>query len=115
MKPTKEQMKEFGKGCGLTFLRDKDGTLTWYDSEENFVDFGYPDIDLNNLFKYAVPKVDYARLDMIFPPYPKGLGDWSALYAWRATTKQGKNIADICDQDPTLALFWAIWSVIKNG
>ncbi len=56
MKPNNEQKKEFWGGCGLTFLRAKDGTITWYDTEENFVDFGYPDIDLNNLFRYAVPQ-----------------------------------------------------------
>jgi len=51
-----EELQEFWEWCGLTFLRDRDRTLSWYDSEENFVDFGFPDIDLNNLFKYAMPK-----------------------------------------------------------
>jgi len=36
-KPTKEQIKEFWEWCGLTFTKDKDGTLRWYDTKGDFV------------------------------------------------------------------------------
>ncbi len=105
---SKERQQEFWERCGLTYTKDRDKTLTWYDSEENFVDFGYPDIDLNNLFKYAVPKArDYSENNAL----------QVVEFLW-----QGVNISnqvecnvvfdneEFCgrDEDPATALFRAL-------
>ncbi len=98
-KPTKEKQKKFWGWCGLTYLKDKDGTLTWYDSEGNFVDFGYPDIDLNNLFLYAVPiaikKLQEKNVWTELRALHYLLQAWELEYTWRKTTLED-------------ALFWAL-------
>ncbi|KKM13459.1 hypothetical protein LCGC14_1716030 [marine sediment metagenome] len=61
--PTDEQIKEFWEWCGLNVSKDKNGTLTWHDTEGNFIDYGYPDRNLNNLFKYAVPRIKALKVE----------------------------------------------------
>lgn len=98
-KPTREQIREFWEWCGFRDVHYNSlGAIgqKWsgrYPKEE----WRYLDIDLNNLFKYAVPIAH------------NKLGD-EALYdlmiMWIRNVIFGK--------DPALALFWAIWEVIKN-
>ena len=102
MKPTEKQIKEFWKACDLTCQKDRDGTLTWYNPEGDFVDFGYPDIDFNNLFKYAVPKLGYW---LISAEKNKQVG---------AVVQYLDNSATVMDKDPTLALFWALYEVMNE-
>ena len=50
--PTQAQIKVLWKWCGL-----KEGTCGWLYDPDNRPDLPiFPSIDLNNLFKYAVPK-----------------------------------------------------------
>ena len=92
--PTKEQIQKLWEWCvggDKLFSRTTDGTLV----------ISYEPIDLNNLFKYAVPKIydylcrkgDYYKIKRIYKSleYKDKLGKYN----------------------PELALFWAIWEVIK--
>uniref|UniRef100_A0A6M3L2Q5 Uncharacterized protein n=1 Tax=viral metagenome TaxID=1070528 RepID=A0A6M3L2Q5_9ZZZZ len=83
--PTNKQIKEFWEKLSPT----PDDWRMY----EIWLYSGYPPIDLNNLFKYAVPKLDQSR-------YYKAL---SSIFYY-----------DAIKEDPALALFWAIYQVIKE-
>ena len=98
MKPTNEQIKEFWEGCGLEYEATKlNGHPAWsiYGDDREWCETHYIEemgksINLNSLFKYAVPKVD---------------NQIGLLHEWV------DNI--VIYGDPALALFWAIWNVIS--
>ena len=103
-KPTEEQIKEFWEWCGKR-KRPHLGQLKTMSAKELSdlqarYDRALLPIDLNNLFKYAVPKlletINEGRAIMLL-----GI-DWI-----RAVI--------IKRQDPALALFWAIWQVKKEA
>jgi len=88
-KPTKQEIKEFWEkyadNCE-SFNQDKHRHYRF--GNEYYED--EPPIDLNNLFKYAVPK-----LKAVYP-------NWRVvLHAWVI------ELTGDCDKD-TLALFWAL-------
>ena len=121
--PTEAQIKEFWERCGIHCHkwegREDDlmgaGRCQCGESEMGFEDGGkvfwykseipYP-IDLNNLFKYAVPK-------LVEQDYEVTVRCFQAK--WEVTLFAGKqpfNDSEIKDvEDPALALFWAIWEV----
>jgi len=95
--PTKAQEKEFWERCGFK----------WWDTAEAWC-FGkdevsreLPPIDLNNLFKYAVPKL-WKKLNRDGEAY-KFDRIWKAII--RALL-DGEDISD--------AVFWVIWEVIND-
>lgn len=116
--PTEAQQVEFWKRCGFSEVTVRARTLEvvcgkkrsyetceqrwlrpncefedkFYPSYHSvpFVDWQLPPIDLNNLFRYAVPKLPQDR-------YYKAL---SSIF--------------VKQDNPALALFWAIWEVIHN-
>lgn len=59
MKPTEEQIKEFWERWGFS-VEQIGSAVTWYDPAGGII-FGYPPIDLRNLFRWAVPKFVNAR------------------------------------------------------
>jgi len=61
-------------------------------------------IDLNNLFKYAVPKLTEAGRDIDLANTSKG---------WACCVIDDMGEACVEYDDPALALFWAIWEMIK--
>lgn len=77
----------------------------------NYRQYQLPSLDLNNLFKYAVPKLlpkhDFSIYWVLDVDSPDGA--WSVSMA----NTPGPNIR-LRHQDPALALFWAIWKVIKE-
>ncbi len=86
--PTKEQEQWFWEKCGLDIRNGGQGTIYWY-APEGVVYRHLPPIDLNNLFKYAVPIVD----EHSAPALEWVMGEFcQAVF---------QNI------NPTLALFWA--------
>lgn len=98
MEPTQEQIEEFWEWCGLRYecydtpaMPHQGGA--WLDTSGKLANEDepceLPPIDLNNLFKYAVPKLDQSRY-------------YHAL----------KSIF-LKQDNPTLALFWALWEVSK--
>ena len=106
--PTDEQIKEFWEWCGLEY-RQEPRTVCGYPSQEYRWCFGsrklerYPVLDLNNLFEYAVPKLHAWTIGSC----PDG--DVCAV----AVLSEGIR-GECCTKTPALALFWAIWEVIKG-
>ena len=100
-KPTEAQIKEFWERCGFKRVNWK-GWRGW-----EYPDLGatteLPSIDLNNLFKYAVPKA-IAELIMT------GIGtrnSWGKLLkVWMDFYFEGIELES--------ALFWALWQVKEN-
>ncbi len=106
-KPTKEQQEEVWEWGGLTFLKDRRGTLIWYDSEGNFVDFGYPDLDLNNLFLYPVPKALKVIAGQGYcPPIMKLFQLW-----YDELVTQAGDSSNV--EQAALALFWVLREVLN--
>jgi hypothetical protein len=142
--PTEAQIKEFWEWCGLGCVHDwqRDNyTPAWgHDCTKCGKQFrssqwsrtnppvigelsDYPPIDLNNLFKYAVPKLEIPnyRLEHInFYPnwneidnylcdltFSQREPDNYSPYSCEVRTSQGGT--------PALALFWAIWEVIHGN
>ena len=84
--PTQAQIKEFWEWCDMQkcFYYDMNGGGHR----------GFPPIDLNNLFKYAINQVPHNNWKFV-------------LHTWI------DNSTGNCEKD-TLALFWAIWEVIHD-
>jgi len=99
-KPTKEQIKKFWEWCGF-FKVDYADTMPWrFPASKGYeCYFGIPDIDLNNLFKYAVPKV----LEKV--------GKYETVVLVNNAVCNAVEASGKIDE----FLFWAIWEVIKNG
>ena len=108
--PTQEQIKEFWEWCGLHYHGEA-GELLVYAPDGTVFNCGQPRIDLNNLFKYAVPKLDKMGNHLILRShvYSESLVDSPDYEAEIAGGIKSHSI------DPALALFWAIWKVISNG
>ncbi len=110
-KPTREQAREFWEGYGLQVVHIEGSFAIkehWeiHNKYEESVWDGInlsESIDLDNLFKYAVPKFsDWGIKQNLGSGY---------IYAW---VWDGKNRGISVDEtDPALALFWALWEV-KN-
>ena len=119
--PTQEQIKEFWEWCGFN------SRLVWSDPADiggrhQFKVWDYPDgsgvtqhlsvnppIDLNNLFKYAVPKCpqfqDLARTNKGWlVTYISGYVDLPRIGRYPI-------FDEVEAEDPALALFWALWQV----
>ena len=108
MNPTKEQIQWLWEQCGFKELDGK-YILPHYKREisqdglpYNMI-IGLPPIDLNNLFKYAVPKLDIERINL----YPATKDRWGCYFDdWY----QDHNVANT----PALALFWAIYKALEG-
>ena len=99
-KPTQKQIKKFWEGYGLY---KKNGKVEWW------AELPFPPIDLNNLFKYAVPKLDGAWAVRLVH-YVDSV-NWHAELTY-GTLKYGE--IKVADRDPALALFWALWQVKED-
>ena len=98
----KEQTQWFWEQCGFKIAwSDAYGSTGWEDPNGHYC-FDLPmDIDLNTLFQYAVPKLDYWNVG--------SSGD--SQYAGWARIKGGICQLAIWD-NPALALFWAIYKAL---
>ena len=131
-KPTEEQIKRFWEWCGFIF----DG-ITDYGKFKNYYEhevFYYPNssvswqlhylpkIDLNNLFKWAVPKLrdkDIAwelrncvlKIRGEYQDFTMAKLMWNEKAFWKFTNLKWSIEAD---KDPALALFWAIYKVMET-
>ncbi len=103
--PTPEQIREFWEGYEVKpqlIKATNVNTVTVMGKKFHPAPISgesYPPIDLNNLFLYAVSKVDYCNISKAT----------NGLFV--VSTKD--NI--IRDKDPALALFWALWAVMKEA
>ena len=108
--PTQEQLKKFWEWCGFKWIIDIHSNY-WSETQDyshwknpDGKDCKFPDITLDNLFKYAVPKLVRYKLecaDMMNKTH-------RATFWTGATT-----YVEVDSNKPELALFWAIYSVIK--
>ena len=105
MKPTDEQVKEFWERCGFTIkpLKDEEylGDFYYY-PDCNRIE-RYVDLTLNNIFLYAVPKLEY------FDIYRVSDGAGQRLVHATIQAEVGDKPQSSIDKDPALALFWAIY------
>lgn len=134
-KPTEAQIKEFWKWCGFKIERIPDETPFYvlYEPNEKSpkrrgeqyniwigryrgaqleVEKLYPDIDLNNLFKYAVPKLE-DKYELDVSEDIELLGKSVCLHS---IMNRGCSAASPIVYFKTwdefyLALFWALWQV----
>lgn len=89
MQPTEEQIATLWRWCGFSV----DGVGIYHCPDRISEIRHSPSITLNNLFKWAVPKLSSSQRLKI-------------LLAWVYEVLDGT-------VDPALALFWAIWKAIK--
>ncbi len=123
--PTKEQIKEFWERYGFRLFNDDDHKIVrqysaWWIGKwclplgkgkyEYFKD-GLPPIDLNNLFKYAVPKLidNYGGILLVLPQRDIKSWECKILNTPRDEATFGYG------EDPALALFRALYSVLKEA
>jgi hypothetical protein len=113
--PIQKQIKELWEKCGFKKLYPWKHLYTLPNSEDDslWVDMRDFEPDLNNLFKWAVPKVfrlGYNNLECRLDSRRDGDG-----YMWIISKYDGM-VSRRSDYltDPALALFWAIYQVIKE-
>lgn len=116
--PTKEQLQKFWEWCGFKYVFGemvRTGEFTeqnyYWESPTGKKYFELPQLDLNHLFKYAVPKVQDVGGCWIQTEYDKNTQE----FQYRACIYMvGGYFGVGISKDPALALFWAIWKVIDG-
>lgn len=123
--PTLEQQEWFWRKCGLHLEEYSDGCYRWTDQEGSLVspvsgDTDLPIIDLNNLFGWAVPRVccwevNDNMLTIKGQGAPLKPEDKEDKAWWEVTIDgcEGKKVTTE-DENLVLALFWAIYKLIKE-
>lgn len=110
MKPTDEQKREFWELCGFKIVVHYVKHSEFWEYPDGELHPTYPPIDLNNLFQYAVPKLkeglDYPQETIGFPTERYKCHRFLQMWVYSIAI-QGK--------DPALALFWAIYKVLKEA
>ena len=116
MNPTKEQQQWLWEKCGFKWADAHNpdcncGAEMWcyiapngrdYAGRIGYHENGLPELDLNNLFKYAVPKLDLQQI--IIQP------DLVTNYYVGLTV--GDKLYESGHQDPALALFWVLYKAL---
>lgn len=104
-KPTEEQVKKFWEWCGFRY-GERGNLAGWLLNGELPYFKNLPDLDLNNLFKWAAPKLinDIGTMGTYFLVC-------SAMYEAIEKVNFSEKKAEY-NGKPALALFWAIWEVI---
>ena len=111
MKPTDVQVKKFWERCG--FIYKPDWEKCWkYPNSPHHQSTATLKITLNNLFKYAVPKLlekegYYFELRSPYKdmPYCAVIGKHNEYEAWTLHSSE--------NEDPALALFYALQEAMK--
>jgi hypothetical protein len=119
--PTQEEIKKFWEWCGfhndgITGTHGADNGVEyfkpfWYSlTEELYMEL--PPINLNKLFKYAVSKLErenrYHNIVFGFDRTCPEIKTVQVIF--------GNNVIGAGEsKDPALALFWAIYEIIKEG
>jgi len=112
MIPTDKQKQWLWEQCGWEYDSEFD---YWYPPGSPKVRGFYityrsfeMDIDLNNLFKYAVPKVH----DISLIKLNRFQSEWQTAYRAQARLAGKKAPNPIEDKGPAIALFWAIYKAL---
>ena len=96
IEPTEAQKKEFWKWCGIPY--------EGYGNADRLKAKNLPDIDPNNLLKYAIPKLKDKLQQNTDPVNSFQYRYFLVLQDWITCMSYG-------NEDPALALFWALWQV----
>uniref|UniRef100_A0A6H2A573 Phage ABA sandwich domain-containing protein n=1 Tax=viral metagenome TaxID=1070528 RepID=A0A6H2A573_9ZZZZ len=107
-KPTDEQIKEFWGKIGFEFSHKDDG-ISKYKDPKGIYEY-LPDIKLGTLFKYAVPKIEDPSISLYKPVL--GGNYWVCVLGHKGCCD---DLGNACGDTPALALFWAIYEVVKKG
>ena len=104
--PTDEQIKEFWEWFGFVDTFEGDTGAYYWKAPNGDAGIDLPPLDLNNLFKYAVPKLR----ELHFIEF-----QWWEVEGCHVKVYVLDNSFSGQDGNPALALFWAIWEVTHNG
>ena len=109
--PTQERIKEFWEWCGVVEIirPTTDENYHTYRFPDGQLSGAYPDLDLNNLFKYAVTKLSAGGIIIEFLHYQ----NWYCQIK-NSSSKIITYSPNYCEY-PALALFWAIWEIKGDG
>jgi len=110
--PTDEQIKEFWEWCGFWY-NEKEMGSTWVGGKWHHRTHYYdwrelPPIDLNNLFKYAVPFLLASDRYSIRIYTHKANNEVTIIAHYHGDVSYQKGNPDLA-----LALFWAIYEVFR--
>ena len=112
--PTDAELKKFWEWCGFAYRESKCTVMgkAYFHPLDDGIGYSIlPDLDLNNLFKYAVPKLDKF--------YSLTFGKVASSDKWAAELtviiNHEKTICLEAGNNPALALFWAIYKLIENN
>ena len=113
MEPTQAQIKEFWGWCGFvscykSVAPEETGIDYWMQPPDSEKTIPIPDIDLNNLFKYAPSWVKSMACGLLNEENWKG--------AWAKVITQTGKTAWVREEnlEPKDALFWALHSLIDK-
>jgi len=99
-----QELQEFWEWCGFYRWNSPNDYIArnwWHNPDPNNNDsHSLPPIDLNSLFRYAVPKVDNVRLIMNVAP--------SGDVFWNGEVEYSGSEGKVTHEDPALALYQAI-------
>lgn len=114
MQPTDEQIRKFWEWCGFDYVGGY--TIEWIAPDTTLTFDALPAIDLNNVFKWAVPKLFTWSLGkgwkLCSDTEIRATGEVEA-HVQLASFNNPEFLGDASNKDPALALFWAIWKVIE--
>lgn len=117
--PTQAEIREFWEWCGLKVVSEAARLSSglyileaWRmpDGEINF----RPALDLNNLFKYAVPKADIANWYTTLRSHVYST-ELNTNPDYEAALSNGSQKITAHEEDPALALFRALQGIKWNG
>ncbi len=106
--PTQEQIKELWAWSGIKFKHFKGQGWCWYNKDKQDWYYSMPNLTLDNLFKYAIPKIPTHDSIAFYEGSDK---KW--LCCIDLFDKEVSNQDNRADT-PELALFWAIYEIIKS-
>ncbi|MDD4876744.1 MAG: hypothetical protein PHQ86_06435 [Dehalococcoidales bacterium] len=114
--PTKEQIKEFWRWCGFKHIGiDEMGVFGQFPNHGPGLDLH---LNLNNLFEYAVPEVMERNQNFVDLQVRRYIApahdDLLISYTCEIWSDNGQGSIIKQANTPALALFWAIWGVIKK-
>lgn len=117
----KERIQKFWEKCGFRYEettpewaleQGKSSSMWWLDPEHcTYKKNKLPPITLDNLFKYAVPKV----YDMELIKRNRFAGEWQTAYRAKVRLARKPWQLPVTDKDPATALFLAIERVINEN
>jgi len=119
MKPTEEQIRELWEWCGLRYeqpywLNDDcpEGTCAFYGEYYREL---LGTITLNNLFKWAVPKLTKKGFHIETRTYSGEVKGIQGKCSWVAIQKELEEPIWFTSAELEDALFWAIYRIMEKG